>query len=412
MTSSRITTACLWLGVGFLNWGFAQSPPASSPPSSNTGTTGILSGKLADGSTYDQLWSVPLLYKNEANPLLQELAIQGQLQTQIASGSDDGESFGTADLPDNCTWGDIEVRRFRLGLRARLLRSWKFHSLLDLYPDFSPHFYKGIAETYLTYAPCDALNFSLGKTELKFTREQEASSRDTLPFERSQLVNMFYGGELTGAWISGKGIGGGWLYELGAYGNDRQDEWTELHGGTMILAKVGYNYTKGSGFDFAQAALHYLHNTEPGYRESAAAPPSPKFSDCLALANDLTKGRFSLATELFWGDGVMGQPDVCGFSMMPTYFLAEKLQLVTTFQLAGSRDPNGVTLPGRYEGLARGSGDKKGDAYFAGYAGLNYYFYGHKMKVMSGVKYSDMSGGPGGGDFSGWTWLAGFRSAF
>ncbi len=52
---------------------------------------------------------------------------------------------------------------------------------------------------------------------------------------------------------------------------------------------------------------------------------------------------------------------------------------------------------------APGTGDRCGDAYFAGYAGLNYYFYGQKLKVMSGVKYAKMAGGPGGGDFDGWT---------
>lgn len=31
---------------------------------------------------------------------------------------------------------------------------------------------------------------------------------------------------------------------------------------------------------------------------------------------------------------------------------------------------------------------------------------------MSGVKYSYFDGGPGGGDFSGWSWLAGLRLAF
>jgi phosphate-selective porin OprO/OprP len=57
-------------------------------------------------------------------------------------------------------------------------------------------------------------------------------------------------------------------------------------------------------------------------------------------------------------------------------------------------------------------GDKKGDAYFASYAGLNYYIDGHRLKLMSGVKYSHLDGGPGGGDFNGWTWLAGLRMAF
>ena len=52
---------------------------------------------------------------------------------------------------------------------------------------------------------------------------------------------------------------------------------------------------------------------------------------------------------------------------------------------------------------APGTGDRRGDAYFAGYTGLNYYFYGQELTIMSGVKYARMTGGPGGGGFDGWT---------
>ena len=71
-----------------------------------------------------------------------------------------------------------------------------------------------------------------------------------------------------------------------------------------------------------------------------------------------------------------------------------------------------VILPARYEALAARVGDKVGDAYFAGFVGLNYYIHGHYLKLMSGVKYSYLDGGSQGGDFDGWTMLAGVRMAF
>ena len=401
--SRPVTAACLLLGLGLPCGATAAETPAA---------TGILLGKVADGSPCDQLWSLPLLYKNAANPWLEELAVQGHLQTHYASGSNAAGHFSTAQLPESSTWDDVEVRRFRVGLRARMLQDWKFQSLFDIYPDCEPRYYKGVAETYISYAPADAFSASVGKAELKFTREQEAATAEYLPFERSQLVNQFYGGELTGTWIAGKGVGGGWLYGLGVFSNQRDDEWTHFKGGAITLAKLGYNYTRGSGLDLAQAQIHYLHNSAPGYREDAGDLASPMFSNCIAVANDLTQGKFSLATELFWGDGAKGQADVCGVTAMPSYFLLDKLQLVTTFQVAASHDPNGICLPARYEALAPDTGDKRGDAYFAGYAGLNYLFYGHKLKVMSGIKYTHLAGGPGGGNYDGWTWLAGARTAF
>ncbi|MEN9974336.1 MAG: hypothetical protein RLZZ282_342, partial [Verrucomicrobiota bacterium] len=312
MTFSRLSIPLFGFVAVSLNCGFCATLPVSATPSPSSEATGSLTGQLAKGSAYDTLWSIPQLYKNDANPIIEEFAIQGQLQAQCAYGSADNGEYGSDDMPHSSTWGDVEVRRFRLGLKGRMFRFIKFHSLIDLYPDLSPRVYKGIAETYLTFAPSDAFNLSLGKAELKFTREQEISSREILPFERSQLVNLFYGGELTGAWVSGKNLAGGWLYELGVFGNDRQDEWTEFNGGAMILTKIGYNYTARTHFDLALAELQYLHNTQPGAVGSNGLN-SPKFTDCIALSNDLTQGHFSLATELFWGDGDDQRPNVAGF---------------------------------------------------------------------------------------------------
>lgn len=405
MKSPLATAALLWLGAGFLGYGSAGTTPAAA-----SAPTGILVGKLAEGSAYDRLWSLPLLYKSEANPVLQELAFQGQLQTQYAYGSDDSGNFGSGDKPDANTWGDVDVRRFRFGVKARLYHSLKLHCLLDLYPDLSPRIYQRTAEAYLTYAPCDAFGFSVGKTELKFTREQEISSREILTFERSQLVNQFYGGELTGAWISGKKLAGGWFYELGAYGNDRTDEWTTLDGGTVILAKLGYNYTGSTSFENAMAEFHYLHNSDPGYT-SPGDPPSAPYPDAVSVSNTVTEGRFGLETEAFWGDGELGKADVWGVTAIPSWFLTEKLQCVAMVEYACSSDPNGIFLRYRYEGQAPG-GVKSGDSFFACYSGLNYYLYGHKLQLMSGVKYTFMDGDTQAEDFNGWTGLVGLRMAY
>ncbi len=407
MNSPCTTVALLWLGAGFLGCGGAETTaPATSE------ATGICVGKLAEGSELDRIFSAPTLYKNDNNPVIEELAILGQLQTQYAAGSNASGNYGTQDMADDVTWGNTEVRRMRLGLKARLFGKLSFLNLTDLYPDLSPRVYKRTPETYFTWAENEAFNLSVGKTELKFNREQEYSSRDFLPFERTALGNMFYGGELTGAWVNGSGIAGGWLYFLGAYSNDRVDEFSNFNGGAMILAKIGYNYTNSTSFDLAEAKFQYLHNTDPGYAESASCLASPSYSDCISISNQLTKGPYGLTTEFLWGNGANGRPDVCGLMAMPTWSITDKLQLITTFEVAGSSEDNGVILPTRYEALSPGVGDKRGDAYFASYAGLNYYIYGQKLKLMSGVKYSYLDGDTGGGDFNGWTWLCGMRMAF
>jgi phosphate-selective porin OprO and OprP len=408
MRTSCVAAAMFWLGAGFLEITAGTSPvPAPSPQAS-----GILVGRLSGESRYERLMSVPVLYQNEANPWVQQLAVVGQLQMQYAYGSDVSGIYGTADSPDDCAWGNIEVRRFRLGMKGRLFHKLFFLNLTELNADLSPRIYKRVPETYVTWMENKAFNISAGKCELKFNREQEYSSRELPVFERTALGNMFYGGELTGAWICGDEIAGGWLYYLGAFSNDRKDEWTDFGGGAMILAKIGCNYTSRTDFTLATAKLQWLHNTEPGYAASTNNPASPLYSDCLSLSNEITNGRFGHTTEFMWGDGVKGRPDVCGLSAMTTWSFTDKLQLVNVLEFADSRDENGVILPTRYEALSPGAGDKRGDDYFASYAGLNYYIDGHRLKLMSGAKYSHMDGESGGGDFNGWTWLAGLRMAF
>jgi len=405
MKAPHIAAALIWPGLAA-----TLVAGTTLPVSDNAG--GILTGRLAEGSPHERLMSVPVLYQNDANPWVQQLAVVGQLQTQYAYGSDGTGKFGTADTPEDCTWGNIEVRRMRLGMKARLFRKLFFLNLTDLYPDLSPRIYKRTPETYFTWMENDAFNISAGKTELKFNREQEYSSREFPAFERTAVGNMLYGGEITGAWICGEKIAGGWLYYLGAFSNERRDEWPRFDGGAMILAKAGFDYSERVGFDLGTIKLQWLHNTEPGYRSSLNDPASPLYSDSFSLSNEIRHGRLGFTAELLWGKGAEGRPDVGALSTMTTWSFTDKLQFINVMEFAASRDENGVILPNRYEALSPGAGDKRGDDYFASYSGLNYHIDGHRLKLMSGAKYSHLDGGSGGDDFNGWTWLAGLRMAF
>ncbi len=178
-----------------------------------------------------------------------------------------------------------------------------------------------------------------------------------------------------------------------------------------MLAKLGYDYTALAGFDKAFAELHHLHNTEPGYT-SPGDPPSPSYSDSIAISNTLQQGRFGLETEAFWGDGALGRPDVWGISAIPSWFFTENLQGAALLEYADSRGPDGIFLPSRYEAYCPVTETTSGDSFASCYAGLNYYLYGHKLKLMTGVKYTHLAGDTGEDDFDGWSWLAVFRMAF
>jgi phosphate-selective porin OprO/OprP len=373
----------------------------------------VFAGLLNVKSASERIKSGLGLYQNEENPWVRSVSLMTQLQMQYAHGSANTGNFGTADWPDNLSWGETEVRRFRFGLRAKLVGDLSFFSLSDFHPDFSDGVYKRLPEAYFTWTHSDALAVSAGKTELKFDREQEYSSAQFPVFERTAVGNMLYGGELTGIWVCGKNIGTGWLYSVGVYSNERQDEWPESGGtGAITVSKIGYDYTGNTSFDFAQVKLEWLHNTKPGYRNSSSNPASPLYSNSFSLSNEFKLDRLGVAAEILRAEGSGNRSDVTAFSTMTRWSFTEKLEFINVMEIAGSPGSDGIFIPARYEALSPGLTSNTGDQWFSGYAGLNYYMDGHSVKLMSGVKYSHMSGTPTGDSFDGWTWLCGVRMFF
>lgn len=407
-------------------------------PAATSSATGLLVGKFPGETAWDRTWSAFTLYKDDSNPILQEFSLQGRLQVQSIYGESNDDSFNTSDYKDagndENVWGnDIEARRARFGFKSKWFQNWKFEGQINVDNDGQDNsgdntFYKDLYDLFVTYAPSDSLNISAGKTKVKFTREQEISSKEILTIERSLISNTLFPGELTGAWVSGKGIQEHWLYELGIYGSDRVREFSSFDQGVVVLGKIGYDYSAQAGLDTAVASFHYMHNTSPGFadlKDDAYTPStSPDFTDSIALTNDITSGRFGLTTELLYGFGFEGtedrysskgkygpqainQSDVFALSIIPSYFIADGLQLVGRLQVASSSDPDGLRVPSRYERLVAGD-DEKGNTYTSAYLGLNYYLHGHKLKLMNGVEYSHM----GGGDYDGYTFMSGLRFSF
>jgi phosphate-selective porin OprO/OprP len=400
----------------------------------NENATGLLVGKLVGETPMDQAWSAFNLYKDDANPILQEFSLQGRLQLQTIYGEAGGDSFNTSDYKDagndESVWGnDIEARRARFGFKSKWFQNWKLDGQINVDldgrdGDTNDHtLYKDLYDLFVTYGPSETFNVSAGKTKTRFTREQEISSNNILTIERSLLANTMFPGELTGIWTNGKGVQEYWLYELGVYGSDRVREFSEFDQGAIVLGKVGYDYSSQAGLDSAVASIHYMHNTEPGYdaltEDNFNPSESPSFTDSIALTNDINHGRYGLTTELLYGFGFAGsverngrptdvdQSDVFGITIIPSYFIADGLQLVGRLQVATCEDGDDLRVPSRYERLAAGD-DERGNTYVSTYLGLNYYIYGHKLKLMNGIEYSDM----GGGDYDGYTLMSGLRFSF
>jgi len=130
------------------------------------------------------------------------------------------------------------------------------------------------------------------------------------------------------------------------------------------------------------------------------------FSQVLSLVTEWQAGPWGLRTDLSAGKGYAQQSDVWGVVLLPYYDFNPRIQTVLRYTYVGSADDNGVRLP-RYEDEIV---DGRGNEYNEIYAGLNVYFYGHKLKWQTGLEYAAMKDDANdGGEFKGWGLSTGLR---
>jgi phosphate-selective porin OprO and OprP len=346
-----------------------------------------------------------VLYRNEENHIIERLSLRGELAIQWAAGTSDRGSYGSWDLPENTRWAAIDVRRWRLGFESKWVDSVKLWGAIEINPELDP-FYKDIYELAASYSRSEELALSVGKIKSHyFSQEYNTPSRELLVFEQSLIVDTLIPRQLTAAWINGKA--GKWVYALAAYAGDYETEFSKFDAGAVIQSSLGYDFASVLNMDKALVVFDYQGSTS-----SKNSDGPGKFGSAFSLNTTFQSGSFYGYTDILGGIGRDNQGDVWGVVLTPTYFLIlNKLQAVLRYQYAHGGD-SGLNLPQRYEGLATDIQSTKGAGsdYNAIYLGLIYYIYRHNFKLMTGVQYSDMTGGKL--SFSGWTYLAGVRLAF
>lgn len=364
----------------------------------------------------DKIWGLASLYQNDQNPVLQEFALQGRLQLQYAAGDSNQGGFGSGDRAEETRWGDFDVRRWRLGFKSKWFHQFKLEGQIDINPNFTLEpgakaslddgFYRDIFDLHVAWTPSEAFNLSVGKTLANyFSAEYATSSKELLVFERSLLVNLVVPQELTGVWINGEA--GNWIYTAALYAGDYNAEFANFDAGSVSQLSFGYDFATAVHTGKAMVKFDYQ------YSSSAENSDGPgRFNHAFDLNTRWEKGRFALYADVIGATGRGAQGDVSGVIVTPSVYLADCLQLVFRYQQAhGER--NGLQLQSRYERLAPELDAKgKGESYHAAYLGLNYYLYGHRLKLMSGVEYNHMTAGNDGDNFNGWTCLAGMRMYF
>ena len=343
-------------------------------------------------AAFDKIWKFADLYKNEKNDVIQRLQFTGRFQYEYANVD--------ADQGSHHEWN---VRRLRAGAKAKLFRTITLHSEVELNPQERNPVYLRFTDLYLMWSRNAELELTIGKQGVPFTMDGATSSKELLTIDRSNLSNNMWFPQEYLPGISVAGELSKWVYHAGVYSAGRANrELGEFDGGVSTLVVAGYNFAESLDVDDALLTANYVY--QDPHRNNT-------FTRRL---QHVVSGNFKFAAKK-WGvradvssaSGYMGQSDLWGVMIMPfVNVITPKLQIVGRYTYLKSEKPNGVLLAS-YENRAVAG---RGDRYNEGYIGANYYFYGHKLKLQSGLQFADMNDiANDRGAYSGVSWTTGLR---
>lgn len=287
------------------------------------------------------------------------------------------------DADDDGRADDWEHRRFRLGMDIGFSDRFEFSFDLNMDRNGVGPLVDDFDYAAFEWQLDDATTLQFGKLRrLPLTREDGTSSNNILTIERSLIAARFLLDNTGGVYVEHERgpwtIGGGVL--SGSVDEDNLGLPT-LDGGFALQGNVAYQATTATEW-----RLDYVYS-EGDPANNAIAP----FRHMLSLNSASQWQRFGLITDVIFADALpAARGDLFSVVLMPHYKLTPRLQAVARFTYAGSNAVDGVRLSSRYERRANQLAGDRGDDYQAWYAGLNYYFYGHRLKLMAGIEHARM----------------------
>ena len=342
-------------------------------------------------AAFDKIWKFSDWYKNDKNNVIQRLQFTGRFQYEYASVD--------ADQRSHHEWN---VRRFRAGAKAKLFRTLTLHGEVEMNPQERNPFYVRFTDLYAMWSKDAKLELTFGKQGVPFTMDGSTSSKELLTIDRSNLANNMWFPQEYMPGVAASGEIKNWVYHAGVYSAGRANrELGEFDGGISTLAAAGYNFAESMGVDDALLTANYV------YQDPHANNTFTRRLQHIVSGNfKLAAKKGGVRADVTTASGYQGQSDLWGVMLMPFVNITPKFQIVGRHTYLKSENPNGVLLA-NYESRAVAG---RGDRYNEGYIGANYYFYGHKLKLQSGLQFGDMNDSANdGGAYSGVSWTTGLR---
>lgn len=356
--------------------------------------TGALSDRLAGQDqdiTFDRIWQFAEWYSNDDNPVIQSMVLSGRVQYEYGQVEDRG-----------VTHDEWNLRRTRFGAGWELFHQFTLHLEAGFNPQERDPLYKRLTDFNLEWSRSPSLAITVGKQGVPFTIDGSTSSKELLTIDRSNLANNMWFPQEYMPGIAVSGEQGRWVYQTGIYSAGEQNrEFGNFSAGAFTLVSIGYDLAESLGVDEALLRGNYIHQ-DPNLGNTFTR----QLEHVASLNLKLEAGSWGLRTDLSTGQGYLGRADVWGTTIMPYVSVTPKLQLLTRLTHIASENSNGVRLARYEKSLSSGWGDRYQELYI----GTNYFFYGHALKLQSGVKFADMDDSAlDGGAYSGTSWTTGLR---
>jgi phosphate-selective porin OprO/OprP len=349
-------------------------------------------------STYDKIWSrFTNWYDHKENPVLQRLIFTGRWQHDLAIVDTDAR-----------TYKESNIRRVRFGPRITFFRDYLFHAELEVNPQERNPFYVRFTDLYVAWQKNPKSVIQVGKQSIPFTQEGATSSKELLTIDRSNLANNIW---FTQEYMPGVSLSGRvapWTYRAGVYSSgQRNRELGEFDGGMFTLLLVGYDFGKQLGVREATLTANYIYQKPDSDLTVAQLNNlfTKKVDHTATVHFKLEQPKFGFRGDVSKTSGYSNQPDILGMMAMPYYSFTDKWQALVRYTFLHS-DPNGLIFNTYENKLLSG----RGDEYRETYLGLNYFIYGHKLKIQAGLQFEDMKDAANdGGAFSGTSFTTGLR---
>ena len=364
---------------------FASTGPAWAQGSSQP-------AEKKEPSVYDKIWRFATWYDSKENDVVQRVLFSGRFHYEFADVN--------ADQGEVSEWN---VRRMRFGPRITLFRNYTMHVEVEVNPQEHDPFYDRLTDAYIAWSTTPKVVVTAGKQSVPFTSEGATSSRELITIDRSPLANNIWFTEeyMTGLSVSGRTSP--WTYRAGIYSAGAENgEFGEFNGGLFTLGILGYDFSGTLGIREASVTGNYVYQ-QADVNNTATRP----FDHIVSIHWRLEEGRIGMRGDVSMASGYFTQPDLWAVMAAPYFNVTPKLQIVGRYTVVESERVNGVRL-GTYENRVVTSG--RGDKYSEGYLGANYYFYGHRLKLQTGLHFGEMTDvANDGGAYSGTSWVSGLR---